>query len=162
MKPFERLDDAMNRRRLELRMNWRQVAQAADISYTALRAIRRGEYRPTELTAQSLDDALQWTRGSVLAVLDGGEPTPIEAQAHTDRRVTLRESKAAATSALSPRELDALAGIAAAAAEQLGATPEEAEEAFRRALRDVEAKRSAEEAKSREEPPEESHRRHTG
>ena len=43
MKPHERLDEAMNQRRLELRLNWRQLADAAGISYTALRAIRRGD-----------------------------------------------------------------------------------------------------------------------
>lgn len=47
------------------------------MSYTALRAIRRGEYRPTELTALALDEALQWEPGSVYAVLGGGEPVPL-------------------------------------------------------------------------------------
>jgi hypothetical protein len=77
-EPHERLNEAMNERRLELRMNWREVAQAAQISYEALRAIRRGGYRPTELTARGVDEALRWASGSVYAILAGGEPIPAE------------------------------------------------------------------------------------
>lgn len=151
MKPFERLDEAMNRRRLELRMNWRQLAEAADISYTALRAIRRGEYRPTELTAQGLDVALEWELGSVLAILDGGDATPAEAR--TDRRTLSRqgESTQAAEPSLSSRELDALADLIAVAAEKLGLTPEEAEEAFRRGRAKIERRRAAEQAQQESE-----------
>ena len=76
-EPHERLDRAMNRRRLDLRMNWVEVAKAADISYAALRAIRRGDYRPTELTARGIDQALEWEPGSTVAILAGGEPTPL-------------------------------------------------------------------------------------
>lgn len=91
-RPHERLDRAMNERRLQLRprLNWRQVAEAANISYTALRAIRRGAYRPAELTALALDEALQWGHGSVYALLDGGEPMPLsleEGDAAEDPRV---------------------------------------------------------------------------
>lgn len=104
MEPFERLDEAMNRRRLTLRMNWRQVADAAEISYTALRAIRRGEYRPTELTAQALDHALQWAPGSVYAILDGGDPTPLEAQAAVQAPQEPQEAEAQPGAAISPSD----------------------------------------------------------
>lgn len=151
MKPFERLDEAMNRRRLELRMNWRQLAEAADISYTALRAIRRGEYRPTELTAQALDEALQWEPGSVLAILDGGDATPVKA--HANRRAVSGRGESAqdAESSLSSRELDALADLIDVAAEKLGLTPEEAEEAFRRGRAKIERRRAAEQAQQETE-----------
>ncbi|MER7500505.1 helix-turn-helix transcriptional regulator [Nonomuraea pusilla] len=66
MKPHERLNEAMNDRRLELRLTWKQVAATAGISVEALGAIRRGAYRPTDLTARGLDDALQWNHGTVL------------------------------------------------------------------------------------------------
>ncbi|MGW5123023.1 helix-turn-helix domain-containing protein [Streptomyces sp. NPDC004069] len=137
----------MNQRRLQLRMNWRQVAEAAEMSYTALRAIRRGEYRPTELTARALDDALQWTHGSVYAVLAGGDPTPVDAQAapFEGGRPGARGagSAPAAESTLSSRELDILQGLIASTVETLGLSPEEAEEAFRRARRQIEEKRAA-------------------
>ncbi|GAA3222964.1 helix-turn-helix transcriptional regulator [Actinocorallia longicatena] len=73
-EPHERLDQAMEARRLDLRLSWAQLARDADISPQALRAIRRGEYRPSKLTARDLDDALKWQRGSVETVLAGGEP----------------------------------------------------------------------------------------
>jgi hypothetical protein len=73
-EPHERLSEAMNARRLALRMNWRTVATAAGVSPEALRAIRRGDYRPAELTARRIDEALQWEPGSVERILCGGEP----------------------------------------------------------------------------------------
>lgn len=66
MEPHERLAEAMSNRRLELRMTWKQVAAVAGISVEALGAIRRGTYKPTDLTARGLDDALQWGHGTVL------------------------------------------------------------------------------------------------
>lgn len=128
MMPFERLDQAMNRRRLELRMNWRELAEAAGISYTALRAIRRGEYRPTELTAQDLDAALQWAPGSVHAVLDGRDPSPLEERAKPEPA----EAGAAVTSPLE-QELELAARLMAAQVRELGLSPDEAAEAWRRA-----------------------------
>lgn len=77
MPDARRLDETMSARRLDLRMNWREAAATAGISYAALRAIRKGEYQPTALTARGLDHAFQWRPGSVEAVLRGGEPTPL-------------------------------------------------------------------------------------
>lgn len=69
--PHRRLEDAMKARRLELRMSWTDIAKAAAISPQALRSIRRGEYRPSALTARALDDALGWPEGTVDRILDG-------------------------------------------------------------------------------------------
>lgn len=71
----ERLDEVMEARRLDLRMSWSEVARAAGISPQALRSIRRGDSRPSRLTARALDAALQWEPGSVEVVLAGGAPT---------------------------------------------------------------------------------------
>ncbi len=139
MKPFERLDEAMNRRRLQLRMNWRELAEAAGISYTALRAIRRGTYRPTELTAQDLDRALQWEPGSVYAVLDGGEATPIGAQAPHERAADTQADSPGETGRATEmpltlnQELELAARLMAAQVRELGLSPDEAAEAWRRA-----------------------------
>jgi hypothetical protein len=132
MEPFKRLDEAMNARRLELRLNWRQVSEAAGISYTALRAIRKGEYRPTELTARGLDEALRWRPGSTLALLDGGAPTPIEeaeppAPSTEEGSTTLRQELALAQRLL-------LATI-----RELDLQPDEAEEVWRRVRLEIEA-----------------------
>lgn len=83
-QPHERLAEAMNARRLSLHLNWKAVASRAGISYESLRAIRRGEYRPSELSAAGLDEALEWEPGSVDAILDGGDPTPADAPASGD------------------------------------------------------------------------------
>ncbi|WP_411090833.1 helix-turn-helix domain-containing protein [Streptomyces sp. 049-1] len=128
-EPHELLDEAMKHRRLELRMNWRQLADAADISYEALRAIRRGDYRPAELTARGLDEALHWIPGSVYAVFGGGEPTPVEQQAAPPAPPDTPPSLA--------QELEVLRRVIAATAKELGLTPDETDEAYRRAREDL-------------------------
>ncbi|MGW4030788.1 hypothetical protein ACWEFL_15955 [Streptomyces sp. NPDC004838] len=124
-QPHERLDAAMNLRRLELRMNWREVATTAGISYEALRATRRGDYRPTELTARRLDGALQWTHGSTLATLNGGTPTPIEGDAEQLPALTA--------------ELEVLRRLLAATIREMNLTPAEADEVWRRVRPEIEA-----------------------
>lgn len=89
-RDHERLDRAMDQRRVELRMSWRDVSQAAGISEAALRTIRRGRHVPTSLTAAHIDDALRWPAGTVLAVLGGGEiPTGGEGLDAEDIRAAL-------------------------------------------------------------------------
>lgn len=70
------LEAAMERRRVELRMSWRDVSTAAGMSYEGLRAIRKGDRHPNPVTKGRVEDALQWTPGSVDAVMAGGEPAP--------------------------------------------------------------------------------------
>ena len=67
-----RLADLMDQRRLDLRKQWKDVARGADISTAALGAIRRGEYKPSSLTARGIEDALEWEHGSIDAILHGG------------------------------------------------------------------------------------------
>lgn len=61
----------MLKRRLDLGLRWNKLAEAAGISPEALRAIRRGQYRPSPDTARALDNALQWTPGSVDGFYEG-------------------------------------------------------------------------------------------
>lgn len=136
MEPYERLDQAMNRRRLELRLNWRELADAAGISYTALRAIRRGDYRPTELTARALDEALQWELGSVQAVLNGDEPTPLGARPSTPATQSFEAG-------LSSREQGILAEMVASTAEGFDLTPEQLDAAYRRAVELIKERQAA-------------------
>src|SRR5690606_12896543 len=72
-EPHSRLNEAMNNRRLELGMTWNKVAAAAKNSPEALRAIRRGDYKPSELTAQQLEQALQWGLGTMKRLLSEEE-----------------------------------------------------------------------------------------
>lgn len=76
----------MERRRVELRMSWRDVSTAAGMSYEGLRAIRKGDRHPNAVTKGRIEDALQWMPGSVEAVLAGGEVTPAAA-AQPDRTI---------------------------------------------------------------------------
>lgn len=71
MKPYERLDTAMDARRLKLGLSWNQLAGKAGITSEALRAIRRGKNRGRVLTRRKLDEALQWEPGSVDALFEG-------------------------------------------------------------------------------------------
>lgn len=153
MEPYERLDAAMNERRLYLRLNWRQVAEAADISYTALRAIRRGDYRPAELTARGLDEALKWVPGSTLTILAGGEPTAIEDVA------ALATPPTGATPSLS-QELDLAARLLMSTVKEMGLSPEEADEVWARVRSSIVA--DHDESPEAQEPPTTPLRRQTG
>lgn len=76
--PYERLDAAMARRRLDLDMKtWRDLAQAAGISYETLRAFRKGEGAPASATVHGIERALRWQSGSIESMLAGREPSPI-------------------------------------------------------------------------------------
>ena len=72
----QRRDEAMNRRRLELGMTWRQVAAAAQISYETLRAVRKGDTAGGELTLSSIERGLRWAAGAFQAIDAGREPLP--------------------------------------------------------------------------------------
>jgi transcriptional regulator with XRE-family HTH domain len=64
----------MEKRRLELRLKWTQVAEQADMSQAGLGAIRRGERSPSSLARARIEHALQWEPGSVDAIIAGGDP----------------------------------------------------------------------------------------
>jgi hypothetical protein len=71
----ERLDTAMDRRRRQLRLRWKQVADRAGMTYSNLHRIRTGQITLTDFARDGVEDALQWEHGSVAAILDGAEPT---------------------------------------------------------------------------------------
>jgi hypothetical protein len=52
------------------------VAAAAEINRETLRLIRQGTGQIRPLTMDGIEDALQWRRGSIDAILSGGDPTP--------------------------------------------------------------------------------------
>lgn len=133
MEPFERLDEAMSERRLRLRMNWRQVAEAAGISYTALRAIRRGDYRPTELTARAIEEALQWGHGSVAAIMGGGDPREAAASADMAGQAEREERPDL------PQELALAQRLLAATVREMRLSPDEADEVWGRVRLEIEA-----------------------
>ncbi len=124
--PHKRLDDAMNQRRLELGLQWRDLAAAAGVSYEALRAIRRGTSRPADLTARRLEEALRWEPGSVRAALAGSTPIAREPDP---------ESSPAQDPGLLPGE--ALRLVISAAAQKLGLGADDLEDVFQAVRRDL-------------------------
>jgi len=72
----QRLADLMEHRRLDLGLTWREVAEAGNISYEVIRAIRNrnGQIRP--LSKRGIEVGLRWVPGSVQSILDGGDPAP--------------------------------------------------------------------------------------
>lgn len=85
-----RRDEAMNRRRLELGMTWRQVAAAARISYETLRAVRKGDTAGGELTLSSIEKALHWSPGSFAVVDRGQDPLPLADEGGTELEPAVR------------------------------------------------------------------------
>lgn len=75
---FSQLDFWMNERRLELGLDWQQVADAAGITRQALLDIRKGGNMRSK-TEHALEAALHWSRGSISAIRKpDGQPTKIE------------------------------------------------------------------------------------
>lgn len=66
-----RLEDAMNARRLDMRVKWNEIARRADISTETLYRFRKGS-RSDEAT-RAVEDALSWPRGTVDRILNTGE-----------------------------------------------------------------------------------------
>lgn len=77
MPELSRLDGTMNRRRLDLGLTWRQLAERANVSYETLRAVRKGEASGGELTKRNIERALRWQVGSFEAIEAGGDPVEL-------------------------------------------------------------------------------------
>lgn len=69
-----RLASYMDDRRQTLRMTWKQVSDKAGLSPQGLRDVRSGEGTIRPLTKRGLEDALEWTPGSIDKILAGSEP----------------------------------------------------------------------------------------
>lgn len=72
----EQLARAMEKRRIELRLQWTDVARRARMSPQNLLRIRHGTISITWKAADAIEHALEWTSGSVEAILTGGDPAP--------------------------------------------------------------------------------------
>lgn len=74
-----RLDAIMDARRVDLGLEWQEVATAAGIRTQTLRVARKGE-AVNGLTKRGIEKALRWAPGSFDAVVGGGAPTTLEEQ----------------------------------------------------------------------------------
>jgi hypothetical protein len=73
----QHLAAVMERRRLELRLTWQEVAERGGISLRALSSARTGPGDIRPLTRRGIDKGLGWTEGSgVDRILAGRDPLP--------------------------------------------------------------------------------------
>lgn len=75
---YERLNELMNERRVELGLRWATVAELAGITAPTLGAFRKGSNPPSDLTKRGVEKALEWQAGSIDAILLGGDPRLVE------------------------------------------------------------------------------------
>ena len=73
----QRLADLMERRRLDLGLTWREAAEAGNISYEVIRAIRHGNGQIRPLSKRGIEVGLRWEAGSVQSILDGADPVSL-------------------------------------------------------------------------------------
>jgi transcriptional regulator with XRE-family HTH domain len=79
----EFLGETVLDRRQDLRLSKEEAARRGGMSVKTWTAVEDGKpVRPTTYTG--VEDALQWKRGSVSAVLDGGDATPLETEAEDE------------------------------------------------------------------------------
>jgi hypothetical protein len=83
----QRLADAMEQRRAELRLRWQDVAAKSGVSLKALLNARTGPADIRPLTQRGIEEGLQWPQGTVERILDGLDPvahdTALQGQAVT-------------------------------------------------------------------------------
>ncbi|MEV6614232.1 hypothetical protein AB0N31_10490 [Streptomyces sp. NPDC051051] len=79
-EPRVRLAQYIERRIAALALEYAEVCRRAEISDETLGKIRKG-MKARGSTYLKLERALEWGRGSIASVLDGGEPTLLEAPA---------------------------------------------------------------------------------
>jgi DNA-binding XRE family transcriptional regulator len=72
-----RLRDAVTRRRTELGLSQRKLAELAGVSLGTATRLERGEGEPRVSTVPKLEDALQWPRGTFQAIRDGEDPPKV-------------------------------------------------------------------------------------
>lgn len=79
-----RLAEFMEERRLDLGLRWQDVVTAAaaagfPVSLKVLGSVRTGDAGIRPRTQRGIEAGLQWERGSVRAILDGGDPVHLSA-----------------------------------------------------------------------------------
>lgn len=72
-----RLRDFVARRRTELGLSQRKLAELAGVSLGTATRLERGAGPPRVSTVPKLEDALQWPRGTFQAIRDGEDPPKV-------------------------------------------------------------------------------------
>lgn len=97
------LDQLMNDSRQRLHVRWAEVARRANMTVQNLGRIRRGTISISWEAAQGIEAALQWERGSVEAVLNGGTPTLLPVQASDNQPAPAERPVSNTPSPIDPR-----------------------------------------------------------
>jgi transcriptional regulator with XRE-family HTH domain len=129
-EPRIRLAQYIERRISALALEYAEVCRRAGISDETLSKVRKGAGARSS-TYTKLEHALGWARGSIAAILDGGEPTPLDTP----------PDQAPSTPEGSPlsRELTFAQRLLATLIRELDLSPEEADEVWRRVRPNIEA-----------------------
>lgn len=123
-----------NLRRVELGKKWKDVLAETELSHETLNRWRKG-LKVDPLTDRAFERALQWAPGARIAATAGREPEPLDGIT-----VAGPPQGAPATPSVRPtleQELEVARRVIAATAIELGLSPDEAAEAFRRAREDI-------------------------
>lgn len=129
LEPRIRLAQYIERRIAALALEYAEVCRRAEISDETLGKIRKG-MSARGRTYLKLERALEWRQGSIAAILNGGEPAPLEASATN-----------ASPPAQGPsigQELELAERLLAATVREMNLSPEEADEVWRRVRRKIE------------------------
>lgn len=129
---LQRLAAYIERRIAELGLEYAEVARLAEFSIEVLRKMRHGiSVRPS--TYRKLERALKWEHGSVAAILEGGEPTPLDETQGAEQRP--QEAAPQSEQGLSPRE--ALRRVVRSSARELGVKADALGDVFRAVQQDL-------------------------
>lgn len=106
-EPLARLADVVRKRRKELGLTQRQMAEKSGMGLTTVQNLERGAASPpSRATRDRVEAVLRWEQNSVSAVLRGEEPIPLESGIAEARAAA--EAAAARATVLRSRLLDAL------------------------------------------------------
>lgn len=101
--PARRLAQHLNDRRLNLRLQWQEVADRAKITAAHLRNIRNGQGSLSNLAKANLEHALQWAPGSIDRILAGSGPVEVASVSGT---ASLALTTTANTGTVKPEEVE--------------------------------------------------------
>jgi hypothetical protein len=121
-------------RRIELGKRWKDVLAETGLSHETLNRWRKG-FKVDNFTDRSFEKALQWGPGAREAIAANRKPMTLDAAEPT--APTANE-----TPALSSQELEILQDLVVSTATRLGLSPEETDEAYRRARAELERRRT--------------------
>lgn len=115
-----RLATAVKRRRLELYPSRLAAAAAAGISKDTWKKIEDGDPSIREVSYVKVERALKWAQGSCTAVIEGGDPAPVDREGDVetvripqsmlpeDVRLAVNDAAMAVTPGMPIREVQAL------------------------------------------------------